>query len=88
MRRLGRLFRKSEMDCTEVRDRSSEYLEGDLTPSRLQKFRTHIANCGPCQTFVDGLASVVGMLTKLPPAETPPKLKQSIMEQVEGEERG
>ena len=86
--RIAGLFRKKELDCTEVRKLSSEYLEGDLPPSRLQRFRAHLSMCGPCQAFVDGLASVVGMLTKLPKIESPPGLKQSIMERIAEEDWG
>ena len=75
-------FRKTNLDCVEVRKLSSEYLEGDLPPSRLQIFRDHISNCRFCQSFIDSLASVVNMLSKLPKMQSPPALKQSIIEVV------
>ena len=89
MYRISRLFSKRELDCTEVRKLSSEYLDETLAPSRLQKVRAHLSACPPpCQTFVDGVASVVGMLTKLPGMQSPPNLRQSIMERTEKEGRG
>ena len=72
-------FRKANLDCLEVRKLSSEYLEGDLPPSRLQIFRDHISNCRFCQSFIDSLASVVNMLSTLPKTQSPPTLKQSII---------
>ena len=80
MNRITKLFGKTELDCVEVRKLSSEYLEGDLPPSRLQQFRDHISNCGPCQSFVGNLASLIGMLTRLPKTQSPPSLRRSIME--------
>ena len=83
MDRLRRLFAQAEVNCAEVRQRSSEYLEGDLTPSRLQRFRAHLAGCEPCQNFIDSLASVVNMLAGLGRVQSPPTLKQSIMQRIE-----
>ena len=86
--RILKSFRKTDLDCAEVRKLSSEYLEGDLAPSRLQRLRAHLSGCTPCQAFVDGLASTLGMLTKLPKIESPLTLKQSIMEHIKEENKG
>ena len=86
--RITKLFGKTELDCVEVRKLSSEYLEGDLPPSRLQRFRDHISKCGPCQSFVDNLASMIGMLTKLPKTQSPPSLKSSIIEHIREQDNG
>ncbi len=83
--KIPRLFGKSEPDCVEVRKLSSEYLEGNLKPSRLKKIRAHLSSCGPCQAFVDSLASMIGMLTNLPKADYPPTLQQSIVGRIKEE---
>ena len=80
------LFRNTGPNCLEVRKHSSRYMEGDLPPSRLQMFRDHIANCRLCQSFIDNLASVVNMLSNLPRVQSPPTLKQSIIEAVKEQE--
>ena len=80
------LFRKTGPNCLEVRKHSSKYMEGDLSPSRLQMFRDHIANCRLCQGFIDSLASVVNMLSNLPRVQSPPTLKQSIVQAVREQE--
>jgi predicted anti-sigma-YlaC factor YlaD len=79
LERLFRLLGRGEMDCVEVRKLSSDYLEGGLSPSRLQRVRAHLSDCALCRAFIDSLASMVGMLTNLPPMQSPPGLKQSIM---------
>ena len=82
---LPSFFRRGEPDCVEVRKLSSEYLESSLPPSRLEKVRAHLSACPPCQAFVDGLASMIGMLTNLPRPEYPPSLQQSIVDRIEAE---
>ena len=82
------LFKDKDMDCADVRKWSSDYLEEDLSTSQLEKFRTHISGCGPCKSFVDGLASVIGMLAKMPRAQPPTNLKSSILERTTREKQG
>lgn len=87
--RITKFLGRGDLDCDQVRGLSSEYLDDGLPPSRLQRFRAHISNCGPCKSFLDGLASTVSMLTSLPGATSPPTLKQSIIAEIRrGEERG
>ena len=80
MNRISRIFRSREADCVEVRQLSSDYLEGDLPPSRMERIRAHIAGCGPCQSFVQSLGSIVGMLIRLPSAEASPTFKKSLLD--------
>ena len=82
MERILGWFQRKELNCDQVRKLSSEYLEGELSPSRLERFRSHISKCGPCRAFVEGLASMLGMLARLSKAEPPATLKQSIIEQI------
>ena len=86
--RLTNLFKGGDADCRQVRESSSDYLEADLPSSKLGRIRAHLSGCPPCQSFVDSLASVVGMLTKLPDTQTPSALKQSILDSVRNEEEG
>ena len=82
MERILGWFWRKELNCDQVRKLSSEYLEGELSPSRLKSFSYHISKCGPCRAFVEGLVSMLGMLARLPKAEPPATLKQSILEQI------
>ena len=86
MARLLGFFRNSDLDCVGVRKLSSSYLEGDLPPSRLEKVRAHLSGCPPCQSFVDGLASMVNMLSELTKVRPPSTLKQTIVERIKEEE--
>ena len=85
---IRKLFGKHDLDCVEVRKLSSDYLEGDLRPSLLERFQAHISACGPCRAMVDSMRSVMGMLADLPKAEVPPDLKRSIIERTTQERKG
>ncbi len=86
--RITKFLGKGDLDCAQVRKLSSEYLDGGLLPSRLDRFRAHISNCGLCKSFLDGLASTVSMLTGLTGTTSAPTLKQSIMAEIRrGEEK-
>ena len=76
------LLTRGDLDCMGVRKLSSEYLEGDLSPSRLQRFRAHLAECGPCKSFVEGLVSMVRALGGLPQTPLPPHLRSSILDRI------
>ena len=79
---LNKLFHRGEVDCTEVRERSSDYLEEDLPPTKLSAIRAHLSNCGPCQAFVDTLASTIGILARFPKVSAPSSFKDSVMDRV------
>ena len=88
LQRISKLFGKRDLDCVEVRKLSSDYLEGDLKPSLLERFQAHISACGPCQAFVESVRSVMGMLADLPKVEAPPDLKRSIIERTTRKGKG
>ena len=85
---IKKLFRRGELDCDEVRDRSSDYLEQDLPRAKQSALYAHLSKCGPCRAFVDTLASTIGVLSRLPPLIPPPTLKQTVLERTVSEHEG
>ena len=79
---IKKIFRRDEVDCTEVRRRSSDYLDGDLPPQKLSKIRFHLDNCGPCRAFVNTLSSTIGVLSRLPRVSAPPSFEQALDEKI------
>ena len=79
---LNRIFHRGEVDCNEVRQRSSDYLEEDLPASKLSAIRAHLNKCGPCRAFVDTLATTIGVLSRFPKVSAPPSFKEKVMEQI------
>ncbi len=82
---LNRILHRGEVDCNEVRSRSSDYLEEDLPPSKLSAIQAHLSNCGPCRAFVDTLAATIGILSRFPRVSAPSSFKESTMERIRRE---
>ena len=56
LKAIKRLFGNGELDCEEVADLSSSYIENDLKEDKRSAFQTHLSKCGPCQAFVETLS--------------------------------
>ena len=85
---IKKLFRRRELDCDEVRQRSSDYLEQDLPRGKQSAIYAHLSKCGPCRAFVDTLASTIGVLSRLPRSIAAPTLKQSVLARTVSEHEG
>ena len=75
-------WRKS-IDCSRVRDLSSDFLEGGLPHLSRKKIQAHLRVCLSCTAFIKSLASTIAMLSKLPKSQPPVSLKRKIRECVE-----
>jgi len=51
-----------EIDCQQVREELSNYLEGDLTPQLRLQLESHLAGCSHCAAVHDGMRNVVQLL--------------------------
>ena len=70
--RLFSLFKGSDQpDCTEVRESSSDYIDGELPRSYAGRIRSHLDSCPPCDAFVRTLRATVGLLRSLPKERAP-----------------
>ena len=81
--RIHRIFWRKKIDCPEVRDMSSDFLEDELSPSSQAKIQAHLRICPSCTAFIKSLASTISLLGKLPKSKPPPALKRNIRERVE-----
>ena len=75
-----KIFYRGEVDCNEVRQLSSDFIEEELQPAKQSSIRAHLSRCGPCKSFVDTLATTIGVLARLPRVSAPISFKQSILE--------
>ncbi|MFO0586041.1 MAG: anti-sigma factor [Polyangiaceae bacterium] len=55
--------------CTEVLERLSAYLDGDLSAEEASRVRAHVAHCTTCERFGGRFAAAVQRLRE---AEPPP----------------
>ena len=82
LKAIKRLFGNGELDCEEVADLSSSYIENDLKEDKRSAFQTHLSKCGPCQAFVETLSSTIGAFSRLPGVTPPTALKKSLLDRM------
>ena len=70
------------MNCNEVQNQLSEYLEKTLDPETLKGFRDHIAFCSRCRADAENLARTLQMLAALPEAHPPVGFTARVMARV------
>ncbi len=51
-----------EIDCYQVRQELSDYVEGDLTPQLRLQIEEHHQTCDHCRAVYDGLRNIVRLL--------------------------
>ena len=55
------------MDCNELVELVTDYLEGKLPPSDVERFETHLEECEACATYIEQIrqsVAVVGTLSE------------------------
>ncbi len=72
----------SDPDCIEVRELSSEYIDGELHEAADTKITKHVGWCKPCSSFVSTLRATVGLLRAAPKRKAPSDFRQRIRENI------
>ncbi|MFA5807984.1 MAG: zf-HC2 domain-containing protein [bacterium] len=75
------------MDCTQARDRLSEYQDGALDAVAAEALAVHMRGCGECAGCAGSLLAVRELLRGLPPDPAPPELLARVLAAVEAEDR-
>jgi anti-sigma factor RsiW len=58
---------KPGLTCRELVELVTDYLEGALSPSDLERFEQHIGGCDACTTYVEQMRLTIAALGHLPP---------------------
>lgn len=69
------------MECKEIFEKLSEYLDGELPPELCEQMRGHIEDCPPCVEFISSLQKTVDLCRQLPStgsSPAPEEVKQKI----------
>ncbi len=71
---------QDELNCQEVVELVTDYLEQALLPEMKARFEEHVAECPGCDTYIEQVQQTITMLRKL--AEEPmfPETKQELLE--------
>ena len=71
---------KDELNCQEVVELVTDYLEQALLPEMKAAFENHLSECPGCDTYIEQVQQTIMMLRKL--AEQPmfPESKEELLE--------
>lgn len=71
------------MQCREVQDLLSAYLDCMLDPSEKESADRHLEGCPACRSELDDLKMVVGLVRDLPLVDPPPEFGQGLRRRLE-----
>ncbi len=78
------MFKRNRLDddCREVRERSSDLVDGDIDEPSERRIRGHIGRCGPCNAFMNTLRATVGLLRSTPKEEPSEGFRARVLENI------
>jgi anti-sigma factor RsiW len=62
---MARLVHTSGLTCEEIRDRLSDYVDGELDPWKRLVVQGHLSACVGCERFARELVETIGLLRQL-----------------------
>jgi anti-sigma factor RsiW len=73
------------MNCDEIEEKLSEYIEGRLDPSNTKRVHDHVFSCPRCQADAQVLAHTRQAVADLPKVSPPPGFSQKVMARIKAE---
>ena len=55
------VFSCKEMECKEMLEKLSEYIDGDLDPKLCEDLEKNMSDCNPCLIFVNTLKKTISL---------------------------
>ena len=74
-----------DFDCEDVLENCSDYVDGELSASVAEKFRSHLETCTDCNTFHATFRATVLTLRDLPKKQAPPELREKLRARIAAE---
>ena len=71
---------QNQLNCQEVVELVTDYLEQALLPDMQAQFEEHIAECPGCDTYLEQVQQTIMLLRKLTEQQMFPKTKQELVE--------
>ena len=71
---------QDELNCQEVVELVTDYLEQALLPEKQAQFEEHLEECPGCDTYLEQVQQTILMLRKLSEQQTFPETKQDLLE--------
>jgi anti-sigma factor RsiW len=67
------------MDCDELVELTTEYLEGALPPAECERLERHLRECDGCEAHLAQLRAAIGVAGSLPPERLPDERIDAIL---------
>jgi len=67
-------------ECRQLFARLSEYVDGELAPDLCGHLEGHLADCPPCEAFLESLRRTIRLAETVTPPPMPQDVKQAVLE--------
>jgi predicted anti-sigma-YlaC factor YlaD len=68
------------INCQELVELVTDYLEGALEPADLRRFEEHIAGCGKCTDYLEQLRQTIAVVGRITPDDLTPEAERELMD--------
>lgn len=69
----------NELDCQELVELVTDFLEGALDPPTERRVVDHLAQCEGCRTYLEQMRASALLLGELPPGRLPDPERQALL---------
>jgi anti-sigma factor RsiW len=69
-----------ELECVEIVELVTEYVEGALSAADGVRFEAHIAGCEPCSAYLEQMRITVLLAGHLQPDELEPEVERGLLD--------
>jgi len=73
-----------DMNCRELVEVITEYLEGTLPAEDRSRFERHLAGCDGCHAYLDQMRQTIRALGHLPPESFSPEAERALLNAFRG----
>jgi len=67
------------LSCQELVELVTDYVEGALPREERERFEQHLAECIPCQTYLEQMRSTIELTGKLRPEALSPEAEATLL---------
>jgi anti-sigma factor (TIGR02949 family) len=68
-----------ELDCREVVEVVTDYLEGAMAPDERRRFNQHLADCEGCQDYLEQIGTVIRVVGRPVVDAVPPETMAGLL---------
>jgi anti-sigma factor RsiW len=68
-----------QLDCQELVELVTDYLEGALPPEDRARFEAHIVPCDGCRTYLEQIRTTIELTGRLTPEQLDPRAEAALL---------